>query len=101
MQGGIPVLKTAMCGQWGPHCNPERLFEYIGSGPPKGPAPFTINYNIWDEANIDKATAALIYPLNDAIDSCEKGVLVSEESVLKLIFSMTWIRSISLLVIHK
>ena len=77
MQGGIPVLKTAMCGQWGPHCNPERLFEYIGSGPPKGPAPFTINYNIWDEENIDKANVALIHPLNDAIDSCEKGVLVS------------------------
>ena len=35
MQGGISVLKTAMCGQWGPHCNPERLFKYIGSGPPK------------------------------------------------------------------
>ena len=76
MQGGISVLKTAMCGQWGPHCNPERLFKYIGSGPPKGPAPFTINYNIWDQDNIDKANIKGIEPLDDPISSCEIGVLV-------------------------
>ena len=77
MQGGISVLKTAMCGQWGPHCNPERLFKFMGTGSSKGgPAPFNIKYNIWDKKNIQKARVAGIQPMNDKINSCDVGVLV-------------------------
>ena len=76
MQGGISVLKTAMCGEWGPHCNPERLFANLGSGPPKGPAPFNINYKIWEQKDAKQAWEAGIQPMNDKIDSCDVGVLV-------------------------
>jgi hypothetical protein len=75
MQGGIPVFNGAMCGPWGQHCNPERLFDYIGSGPERrGPAPFSFNYTIWDQPNINQAKANGIEPLNTRIDSCEIGV---------------------------
>ena len=78
MQGGISVLKTAMCGEWGPHCNPERLFKNLGRGPPKGPAPFNIDYKIWEQIDSHKAWDAGVRPMNDRIDSCDKGVLVRE-----------------------
>ena len=85
MQGGISVLKTAMCGEWGPHCNPERLFQNLGRGPPKGPAPFNINYKIWEQNDFKKAWEARIRPMNDKIDSCDVGVLVSHSTIVSFI----------------
>ena len=79
MQGGMPVMFGTMCGQWGQHCNPERLFEYMGSGPPGGPAPFTINYKIHESDKIKRADLK-ITPLNDKMvngtNGCEEGVSV-------------------------
>ena len=76
-QGGLSVINGLMCGEWGVHCNPERLFEYLGTGPPKGHAPFNIKYNISDK--IEKPDG--IRPLNskgiNKIASCEEGVEVS------------------------
>ena len=76
MQGNIPVMQGPMCGRWGHLCNAERLFGFIGSGPPKGPAPFSINYTIWDQENIEQARADGIEPMNEEIASCDVGVLV-------------------------
>ena len=72
---GVGLALKAMCGKWGQHCNPERWFGFMGSGPPEGPAPFTINYKILDgNITIGRKT---VTPLNEKITSCEKGVLVS------------------------